>query len=132
MRFYDMLGSAECPYNFKLDLSKGTQYAGKGHYPRLTVLGNESVHVREVKCQVILVRAESPETGKTEEVQIMRMVAVLEGGTEMELSRMAVPSDIADRTKGDPSICTSCRGRIPHGAGTKVDDDWYHYGCVSE
>ena len=133
MKFDQMLGSDSCPYEFNLELEKGTKYPGKPPYPELLVLSNDTAHVREIRWQRVVVRASIPETGKMDNVQIMRLVAVLEGGQEMEMSRIALPVDIENDTPEDPTTCAACHGKIPHGAGTKHEVKWYHTGrCLLE
>lgn len=127
MRYDQLLAQPECPYEFSLGLEKGTKYPGKPPYPQLLVLESQDVHVREIRWQRIVVRAESPEVERKENVQVMRLVAVLEGGGEMEMSRMAMPIEVDEKPDADPTKCAACRTAIPPGAGVLGDDGlWYH------
>lgn len=129
MRFYEILGRTDCPYEFGLDLKNATVFEGKAPYPRLVVLNNETIHVRSIKWQVLDVRATMPETQKLENVRIMRLVAVLEGGGEVEMSRVALPADVVDDIPADPTKCAACGGKIPVGSGVRGDDGkYYHRG----
>ena len=125
----------DCPYEFSLGLKKGAKYRGKPPYPELLVLSADDTHVREIRWQRIVVRAESPETGKKESVQVMRLVAVLEGDVEMEMSRIALPAKVVEeQEKADPTTCAGCGTKIPMGAGVQGDDGlYYHAGrCYQE
>lgn len=129
MRFHELLGRQDCPYEFSVGLEQKTVYEGKPPYPRLIVLDNDSVHVREIRWQVLTVRATMPETGKTEDVRIMRVVAVIEGGEEVEMSRVALPADVVQDIHADPTRCAGCKGKIPVGARVQGDDGrFYHVG----
>jgi len=130
MKYHEMMGSDECPYQLSLDLEKGTQFPGKPPYPQLTVVSNETAHVRELRWQNLVVKAMLPEIGKREDVRIMRLVAVLEGGEEIELSRVALPADVVEELPPDPTTCASCGCKIPIGAGVLVERKYYHHGCV--
>lgn len=130
MRFHEMLGSVSCPFEFNLNLKKGQTFPGKPPYPQLVVLENDIAHVREIRWQILRIRASTPETGKIENVQIMRLVAVLEGGQEVEMQRVALPADVVEEIPADPTRCAACGGKLPHGSGIEYDGAWYHGTCL--
>jgi hypothetical protein len=132
MKGYErILGSIDCPYNFNLKLKGGETYEGKPPYPKLKVINSEQTFVREIKWQRILVRASNHESEHTEDVQIMRLVAILEDNTEMELSRVAVQAEMLENKTADLSKCESCGKNIPVGAATLYEGKAYHTGrCI--
>lgn len=126
-KYHEMLGAADCPYEFSLEVSEGTVYRGRPPYPDLTVLSVDDSHIRELRWQRILVRADNFEM-KSEDVQIMRLVAIIEGGGEIEMQRVAVPAELMPEEPSDRAKCVACGDRIPFGAGIEVDGKWYHEG----
>jgi hypothetical protein len=130
MRFHEILSSSSCPFEFSLKLKKKDRFPGKPPYPQLIVLDNVVTHVREIQWQMIKVRASVPESGKMEDVQIMRLVAVLEGGEEVEMQRVALPADVVQEMPVDPTRCGACGGKIPPGAATVKDGVSYHWTCL--
>jgi hypothetical protein len=126
MKYCELLSQDVQPYEFALGLEKGASFPGKPPYPEIVVLLNNTVRVRELQWQHLLVRASSPEVDRTEDVQIMRLVAVLEGGTEIEMQREAIPADVLELVEADPSRCAACTRPIPPG-GAVVDENGRHY-----
>jgi len=125
-RYHEVLGSPEAPYPFDLKAEKGSQWHMRPPWPDVVVLSNTTVRVREMQWQRLVVRASAPESNKSEDVQVMRLVAVLEGDQEIEMSRIALPAEVDGDEPTDPTKCAVCGRGIPAGSGVEINGHWYH------
>jgi len=131
MNFVDLMGNSEAPYQLSLELEKGSKFKAKPPYPDVEVLHNESVHIREFKWQRLVTRVSTPETGKVEEIQVMRLVAIMEGDVEIEIQRIAMPADVEEDVPVDITTCAGCGGSIPFGQAEEYEGKAYHRGrCI--
>jgi hypothetical protein len=126
MRFHEVLGSPEAPYPFVLRPEKGQQWHARPPWPDLVVLSNTVIRVSQIEWQRVVVRASTAENSRTEDVQVLRLVATLDGGAEVEMSRISLPAEIEGEEVVDPTKCAACGRGIPAGAGTEFDGRWYH------
>jgi hypothetical protein len=126
---WELLGEADAPYDFPLDLEAGARYEGGPPWPDLTVSAARLVHVRRIVWHEIDVVAERAEDDQRENVRIGRLVAELEGDRFVELDRQALPLDALEEPEIDPSKCAACGGKIPRGDALIREGAAYHYRC---
>jgi len=131
----ELLGSIQAPYDIQLGLEPGTRFPARPPYPDLAVLEVDNVHVRQIVLQRMVVEATTPEdAGVASEprktYEVLRLVALLEGGAEMEIHRTAVEVKGTDDRPIDPTRCAACNRPIPYGEGVTVDGRAYHQRCV--
>lgn len=132
-RWEEWLASAHCELAFTRDLKPGATFPGRTPYPEVTVLQAAVTHVRELVSHTMRVRALVPESGQEEDYIVGRLVAILEGGDEVEVARTAIPAAVADAMPEDPTRCAACGRAIPPGAGATHDGRAYHAGsCLRE
>jgi hypothetical protein len=126
LRYEELLDSPECPYQFSLENKAGDECPGKPPYPAMMIISSTSTHVREVRLHSMRVRLHTPETESVQDMEIVRLIAVLEGGGEMEVSRSSFPAEIVDNRPSDPTRCAACGKEIPPGSGVAYKGSMYH------
>lgn len=131
-----MLASIEAPYEFTLGMGAGTRFPARPPYPDLAVLEADDVHVRRVVLQRVVVDASAPEDQGAKEhrqaYEVLRLVAELEGGAEMEIHRTATEVSGSKDRPIDPTRCAACNRPIPHGEGITASGRAYHRRCIED
>lgn len=132
-RWADVLGDVAAPYDLKLGLEPGTRFDARPPYPDVRILDVEEVYVRRVVLQRMLVAAFTPEDDGSpkEQLEVLRLVAELEGGEELEIHRTARPLEPKE-VPADKGKCAACGVAIPHGEAVETEDGAFHPRCVAE
>lgn len=127
----DVIADMKSPYEFRLGLQVGAKFAARPPYPDLDVIGVEEVYVRRILLQQLVVSTSVPEDGgAVEHLEVQRLVAELEGGAEVEISRAARPLE-RQEIPVDKTTCAACRKAIPHGEAVEHKGAAYHRGrCI--
>ena len=117
------------PYQFALDTKAGRQYCPEDPYPAIRITAVRDARVREWRWQTLTGRAGSPPDDRA--VRVLRLVAVLEGGEEVEVQRVAaVLTECAQVPMHAEGRCPACGGVVPEGTGVSLEGTQYHLGCI--
>lgn len=119
----------DSPYELNTKLEVGTKYEATPPYPDVTVKESSVLHVRELVYHLLGVELRDIGTDKKEDVSIGRLVAILEGGDEVEIHRTVLPSNVVEDGV-DLSVCASCGGKIKIGGGKMYEGRAYHDRCL--
>lgn len=122
---------ADCDtIDIPLGLECGSKWNTKPPYPDLLATSVQEIQVRRIVFQEIIVAAEMTETDENGFIKITRLVAELESGNQIELSRVAEPAS-SDEAAMPNDICNACNGRIVDESETIIVDSLsYHRRCV--
>lgn len=132
-RWEDLLGDIGAPFEFKLGLQPGARYQAPPPYPDVEVVSVEEVYVRRIVLQRLHVSAASPEDQVEQALEVVRVVAELEGGDEVEMARTASPYVEQRPRPVDIARCAGCGKPIPHGEAVVHEGEAYHRGrCIVE
>lgn len=123
------IASSDSPYEFQLNTPIGAEFRVPPPYPDLIVEQSVHVGVNRLVWHVVAVKAEDAARDKKEQHRFGRLVAVLEGGSEIELYRAPWDDEI-DEPPIDMTRCGACRGNIPDGAALLLSGVAYHVRCV--
>jgi hypothetical protein len=108
VRYQDLIQSVEAPYAFATGLENGTVLKGRDHYPDLEIVSSSEVPVKDIRWQLLRVKAEHPNQDGSEQYLVGRLIAILENDEEVEVGeRTCVLADIVD-TQIDITTCASC------------------------
>ena len=129
----DLLGSEDAPYDFELETEAGTRYEARPPWPNVEVVGVDNFRIEEFVQQVLRVKATMPEDGVEQDLIVNRIVARLQGGGEVEIKRMALPTEsIIEEV--DISRCGACGDNIVPGDAVILDTEEgraaFHQRCV--
>jgi len=108
MKYGKMVESQDSPYAFQLGLEPGTTLQGEGHFPDLVIQSVTETPVKEIRWQLLRVKAEHPNQVGEEFLIVGRLVAVLDNDSEVEVGeRTALLADMVE-TGIDMTTCASC------------------------
>ena len=108
MKYGELVEAQDSPYAFALGLEPGVKLQGTGHYPDLDVISVKEEPVKEIRWQLLKVKAEHPGQEGEEYLMVGRLVAVLENDNEVEVGeRVVLPADMVE-TGIDMTTCASC------------------------
>lgn len=125
LRADELLGNQAAPHEFTLDTADGERIEAEAPYPNVDVVSAEVKPVKRLVYQTIVVSA-SKDDLPAEQVVIGRLVAELEGGSEIEIQRDALPLNAGEV---DTSKCVACGGRILPGEAVIDESGAYHERC---
>lgn len=125
-KWIEFISADDSPYEFTLGLEKGTIWQGEDPCPNMQLTENKELHVRRFVMQKMKIVAGE---GETALLNVDRLVAELEGGSEIELSRTVYRNE-DDVIKKDENICESCGERIRTDDKVEIDGCFYHSRCV--
>lgn len=129
----ELLGASDCPYDITLSSKKGGRFEAPPPFPDLKILAVKSKHVRRIVFQEVDVEARADERDKVKRYRVRRLVADMEGDTEVELSREVLPAQLLEDLEGhniNTSVCGACGGNIPRGDHILIESVAYHRRCV--
>ena len=124
---------SDSPYIMKLGQEAGSQFQAKPPFPDANILECDEVYVRRMVLQRTVVRAFTPGENGARDIEVVRLVAELEGGDELEIFRTAdeMTDPVPSPANADKARCAGCHGNIPHGDGIPHGDDVYHERCLT-
>lgn len=127
----EMIAAQDSDVQFVLGMEKGTAWETKPPYPDLEVAEAKDIHVRRIVFQDQLIRASMPETDESGYIRVARLVAELEDGQEIELSKTAEPA--SDDSPANPgNICCACETLIVDESEIVLyEGKPYHRRCMS-
>lgn len=126
-----MIGAPDSAFEMRLGLTKGTQWGAPPPYPEVVIENAKETHVRRIVLQDLVVNASEPETEDSAYIHVQRLVAELEGGEEIELSRITTPAKQENAPALPSNVCRACETPIVSKSETViVDGEPYHKRCV--
>ena len=108
MKYGNLVEAQDAPYAFSLGLEPGTTLRGEGHYPDLAIQSVTEKPVKEIRWQLLRVKAEHPNQDGEEFLMVGRLVAVLGNGSEVEVGERTVLLADMVETGIDMTTCASC------------------------
>ena len=130
MSWCQMISSDCHTIDIPLGLESGSRWETKPPYPDLFAIDVKETQVRRVVLHEVVVAAEMAETEESGVIKITRLVAELEGGNQIELSRVAEPAS-SDEAAAPTDVCNACNGKIVDESETvMIDSLSYHRRCV--
>ena len=126
-----MFAEQDSPYELNTKLEPGTRYEATPPYPDVTVTQSDVIHVRELVYHTVAAELRDITTENKQNISIGRLVAVLEGGDEVEIHRVVLPADVEEEGV-DLSVCGSCGGKIKIGGAHMHEGRAYHHRCLRD
>jgi len=126
MNWLELFESSE--YELPLEMTGGDQYRGGPGYPDATIRESELMIPTRTIVQRVELAATDSSGEREEKIRIYRVLAELENGELVELTRKAVASEAPDPV--DTSVCAACLGKIPDGQAKIQDGKAYHRICI--
>lgn len=103
----EMIAASDSKIEFPLGVEKGSVWQTKPPYPDLMAVDVEEIQVRRFMFQRLSVVARMDETDEEGHVQVSRLVAELENGAQIELSKIVEPVTNSEPSEDD-NICRAC------------------------
>lgn len=127
----EMIAAQDSVIQIPLGVEKGSQWETKPPYPDLEAIAVKEKHVRRLVMQDITMMASMSETGEEGLIRVVRLVAELEGGEEIELSKSATP--ISSDEPAEPDYkCRACGAMIVDDSECIIHEGKpYHRRCMS-
>ncbi len=120
-----LIGNPDGPFDIELSTEPGTVFKSRAPYPNLEIISIDSADVKHIVHQTVRAKAEIPGEDAKLDVVIGRLVAVLSGGEEIEIDRVAIPTESVV-SEADITMCAACGKNIPLGGHVVVDGKAYH------
>ena len=98
----------QAPLPFALGMSPGEELQVGAPHPSFVVGGTSEAFVRHIVWQIVDGLATPAGGGEGAQVRVCRLVAVLEGGGEVELQREVIPAEALTDAEVQACACLAC------------------------
>lgn len=134
-RWIEAIRSQATEYAFSEGLATGEVLRAPAPAPVLEVLATATLAVKEMRIHSVQVRAaKTVDDPDGVPIHVLRLIAVLEDGDEVEMLREAVAGESDHSEEGGTPRCAACDGNIwDHdisGQAIAIDGLLYHRLCV--